>query len=88
MIDYNVLYTLIFSMVAGLLAGKLGHDTAVKNNNDRWKNLTIWDWVEDAMWGLLGGIIGLGLTNNLLLIPLYAFGASKWIPKMADKISE
>lgn len=82
------IFMLILSFLAGLMAGKQEHDDAIVNNNPRWQNNTLYDWLEDGMYGLVGGVISLGIGIPILLIPIGGYAGRKILPKMADKFIE
>jgi hypothetical protein len=91
-------FLLMASMVAGLLAGKQESDLA-KSGDLQYKgkeNTSIFDWLEDASYGLIGGILFLVVVQAVPGIPLELMVASGFAGrktlinwgKKAEKVSE
>ena len=73
----GILALLAGCIVAGLLAGKRESDAA-KTGNPEYRgmeNLTLYDWLEDAGYGLLGGMLGLATIQLMPAFPLLSLPA-------------
>lgn len=73
----GILVLLFGCIVAGLLAGKQESDAA-KAGDQLFigkENHTLYDWAEDAGYGLLGGMIGLATIQMMPAFPLLALPA-------------
>lgn len=67
---YGIL--MVVSMIAGILRGSMESNEA-KNGNVQYKgmeNLSLFDWIQDAGYGLIGAFIFLGTIQLMAGIPL------------------
>jgi len=63
---------LAMCMLAGLLAGKQESDDAKNGKGDPiMENVTIFDWLMDAGYGLVGGFIGLAILFMTPVVPIF-----------------
>lgn len=93
-----MLILLSLAVIAGLLRGSMESDEAKTGNKDfaGKENESIWDWLVDAGYGLVGGAIGLGLMEvlplpELVFIPAFGFAGRIVLinyGKKAEKTSE
>jgi len=73
----GILLLLVGCIVAGMIRGKMESDSA-RAGDPEYKgreNLTLYDWIEDGAYGLLGGMLGLATIQIMPAFPLLALPA-------------
>lgn len=67
-----IIILLMFCALAGLLAGKQESDDAKNGKGDPiMENVTIFDWLMDAGYGVIGGLIGIGVLFMMPVVPIF-----------------
>ncbi len=64
---------IVTTFLMGILAGKQEHDAAVKTNPDgsvvitdpSRRNITIFDWIEDGAYGVIGGLVAMWMGTGV-----------------------
>jgi len=74
-------FLILLSAGAGMLRGKTEGD-----ENPKMKNLTKWDWIEDGLYGALGGIFFIGfyplLSRIIPELSIWFMPAFGWAGRM------
>lgn len=88
----GVVFIMVSAVIAGLLAGKLESDAAKAGTGDKTReNVSLADWAEDAGYGFLGAVMGLGLMQvgfpiPIIFLPIFGYGGRKLIPILSERI--
>jgi hypothetical protein len=95
----NPIVVFALSFFAGMLAGKQEHDNAAITSPDGsvvvtdWtrRNVTVFDWITDGMYGFFGAFVAFGMIDMgvmvipITLLPIAGYAGRKLVLKAAEK---